>query len=92
MRNSSIHGKRFTAFSAGRVRECPSTFTAPGARNPSKGWIDAGSTGSYSPLLDEARKRGLNPAWLGNHMDEMRAAFDADTSKVLHSAQRLYGQ
>lgn len=49
-------------------------------------------TEQYSPLLDEAKKRGLNPVWLGNPLDEMQAAFNADTSKALHSAQRLYGK
>jgi len=45
----------------------------------------------YQPLLDEATKRGLDPIWLGNPLEEMRAAFEGDTSKALHSAQRLYG-
>jgi len=49
-------------------------------------------TEQYSPLLDEAKKRGLNPVWLGNPLDEMQAAFYADASKALHSAQRLYGK
>lgn len=48
-------------------------------------------TDQYLSLLDEARKRGLDPVWLGNPLEEMRAAFEADTSKALHSAQRNYG-
>ncbi|RML34133.1 hypothetical protein ALQ97_02812, partial [Pseudomonas savastanoi pv. glycinea] len=46
----------------------------------------------YLPLLDEARKRGLDPVWLGNPLEDMRAAFEADCAKALHSAQRLYGK
>lgn len=46
----------------------------------------------YHLLLEEASKRGLDPIWLGSPFEEMRATFESDCSKAMHSAQRLYGQ
>ncbi|MCR4158736.1 hypothetical protein NUK34_07710 [Kerstersia gyiorum] len=46
----------------------------------------------YRPLLEEATKRGLSHIWLSNPLEEIRSAFDRNTSIALLSAQRNYGQ
>lgn len=45
----------------------------------------------YLPLLEEATKRGLEPSWLSNPLEEMYTEFEENTEKAVSSAIRNYG-
>ncbi|MCF7500643.1 P-loop NTPase fold protein [Pseudoalteromonas sp. L1] len=46
----------------------------------------------YKPLLEEASKRGLEPAWLSNPLEEMQPELKKNTLKAIASAKRNYGK
>ena len=48
--------------------------------------------GQYKPLLEEATKRGLDPSWLGNPLEEMFAELKENIAKAINSAKRNYGE
>ena len=45
----------------------------------------------YIPILKEATKRGLDPVWLGNPLEEMFPELKANIGKAISSAMRNYG-
>ncbi|MGI3017748.1 P-loop NTPase fold protein [Shewanella algae] len=45
----------------------------------------------YKPIQDEAIKRGLDPIWLGNPLEEMRASLAENLERATKSAERNYG-
>ena len=45
----------------------------------------------YVPVLDEAKKRSLDPIWLTNPLVEMRADLQNTLTRVLNSARKNYG-
>ncbi|EGR2394575.1 hypothetical protein DYB97_18275, partial [Vibrio cholerae] len=46
----------------------------------------------YQPLLEEATKRGLEPSWLSNPLEEMYTELKENIEKAISSAIRNYGQ
>lgn len=45
----------------------------------------------YKPLLEEAIKRGLDPIWLSNPLEEMFSTLEENMQKATSSAERNYG-
>lgn len=45
----------------------------------------------YIRILNEALKRGLDPVWLTNPLEELRNTLDANLKKAVQSAIRNYG-
>ncbi|MBE0378214.1 P-loop NTPase fold protein [Pseudoalteromonas prydzensis] len=46
----------------------------------------------FRPLIDEASKRGLEPIWLSNPLEEMQPELKRNTLKAVASAKRNYGK
>tara|TARA_R110001592_G_scaffold319321_1_gene596857 strand:- start:1541 stop:4021 length:2481 start_codon:yes stop_codon:yes gene_type:complete len=45
----------------------------------------------YQPLLSEATKRGLDPSWLSNPLEEMFSELKSNIKRAILSAERNYG-
>lgn len=45
----------------------------------------------YKPMQDEAIKRGLDPIWLGNPLEEMKDSLSDNLERAKKSAERNYG-
>jgi hypothetical protein len=45
----------------------------------------------YIRILNEALKRGLDPVWLTNPLEELKNTLDANLQKAVQSAIRNYG-
>ena len=46
----------------------------------------------YTPILDEALRRGLPKEWCGNPLRDVEKTFERDKAKAMASATRLYGK
>lgn len=46
----------------------------------------------YEPILSESSKRGLNPIWLGNPLEEMKDIFNENLQRAIQSAEKNYGK
>lgn len=46
----------------------------------------------YKLIVSESSKRGLNPIWLGNPLEEMQETFNENLNRAIQSANKNYGK